>query len=90
MKIDVDAADVMKKPTDSRGRFTLGSDYADKTVTVALVEVHDDENEIELDDDHVQFIRELVDRELSADDTDRQDKALEVLDQLPDSDGPSW
>lgn len=29
------------KPTDSRGRITLGSNYADKKVKVAILEVED-------------------------------------------------
>lgn len=33
--------DIVTKKTDSRGRITLGSDYAGKEVTVAVVEVHD-------------------------------------------------
>jgi len=31
--------DIMTKGTDSRGRITLGSKYADKEVTVAVIEV---------------------------------------------------
>lgn len=31
--------DIVTKKTDSRGRITLGSEYADKEVTVAVIEV---------------------------------------------------
>ncbi len=34
--------DIVTKKTDSRGRITLGSDYADKEVTVAVIEVEKD------------------------------------------------
>ena len=41
MKIEVSATDVDEKKADNRGRVTLGSEYANKTVTVAVVEVED-------------------------------------------------
>jgi len=31
--------DIVTKKTDSRGRITLGSEYADEEVTVAVIEV---------------------------------------------------
>jgi hypothetical protein len=31
--------DILTKKTDSRGRITLGSEYADEEVTVAVIEV---------------------------------------------------
>jgi len=31
--------DIVTKKTDSRGRITLGSEYADEEVTVAIIEV---------------------------------------------------
>jgi len=31
--------DIVTKKTDSRGRITLGSEYADKEVTVAVIDV---------------------------------------------------
>lgn len=31
--------DIVPKKTDSRGRITLGSEYADEEVTVAMIEV---------------------------------------------------
>jgi len=34
--------EILTKKTDSRGRITLGSDYADKDVTVAVIEISDD------------------------------------------------
>lgn len=43
MKIEVDATDVDKRKADNRGRVTLGSEYAGKRVTVAVVEVEDGE-----------------------------------------------
>jgi hypothetical protein len=33
--------DIVTKQTDSRGRITLGSEYADEEVTVAVIEVSD-------------------------------------------------
>lgn len=39
MKIDVDPTDIEKKKADDRGRVTLGSEYAEKTITVAVVDV---------------------------------------------------
>lgn len=39
MKIEVDVSDVDEKKADDRGRVTLGSKYAGKNVTVAVVEV---------------------------------------------------
>lgn len=33
--------DIVTKTTDGRGRITLGSDYADSEVTVAVIEVQD-------------------------------------------------
>jgi len=39
MKIEVDATDVNDLKADDRGRVTIGSDYAGKIVTVAVVEV---------------------------------------------------
>jgi len=41
MKVEVSATDVEEKKADSRGRVTLGAEYADKTVTVAVIEVDD-------------------------------------------------
>ena len=42
MKIEVDVSDVNEKKADDRGRVTLGSEYAGKNVTVAVVEVDDE------------------------------------------------
>jgi len=39
MKVDVEVSDLVERTTDDRGRLTLGSEYADKTVTVAVLEV---------------------------------------------------
>jgi hypothetical protein len=43
MKVDVEVSDLVERSTDDRGRLTLGSEYADKTVTVAVLEVEGDE-----------------------------------------------
>ena len=43
MKIEVSASEIKsEKKADNRGRVTLGSDYACKTVTVAVLEVEDE------------------------------------------------
>jgi len=39
MLVEVSATDVEERKADDRGRVTLGSEYAGKTVTVAVVEV---------------------------------------------------
>ena len=41
MQIGVSASDIKSKKADDRGRVTLGSEYAGKTVTVAVLEVKD-------------------------------------------------
>ncbi len=43
MKIEIDASDIQTRKADDRGRVTLGSEYAGKTVTVAVLEVEDSE-----------------------------------------------
>ena len=43
MKIEVSASEIKsEKKADNRGRVTLGSDYAGKTVTVAVLDVEDE------------------------------------------------
>ena len=43
MQIDVSASDIKSdRKADDRGRVTLGSEYAGKTVTVAVLEVADE------------------------------------------------
>lgn len=42
MEVEVSATDVNEKKADGRGRVTLGAEYADKTVTVAVLEVADE------------------------------------------------
>lgn len=43
MKIEIEPSDIKsEKKTDDRGRVTLGMEYADKTVTVAVIEVEDE------------------------------------------------
>jgi hypothetical protein len=41
MKVEIPATDIEEKKADHRGRVTLGSEFADKTVTVAVLEVED-------------------------------------------------
>ena len=38
MKVDVQPKQVIEATTDRRGRFTLGSEYANQDVTVLVVE----------------------------------------------------
>ena len=45
MQIDVSASDIKSdRKADDRGRVTLGSEYAGKTVTVAVLEVEDEDD----------------------------------------------
>jgi len=39
MDVKVDPEDILKQPTDNRGRIYLGSEYANKTVEIAVLEV---------------------------------------------------
>ena len=42
MNLEVNASDIKSdKKADDRGRITLGAEYADKQVTVAVLEVED-------------------------------------------------
>jgi hypothetical protein len=43
MQVEIEVGDLIERATDARGRITLGSEYADKRVTVAVVEANDDE-----------------------------------------------
>jgi hypothetical protein len=46
MQIEVSASDIKSgKKADDRGRVTLGSEYAASTVTVAVLEVKDEDDE---------------------------------------------
>jgi hypothetical protein len=46
MQIEVSASDIKSgKKADDRGRVTLGSEHAGKTVTVAVLEVKDEDDE---------------------------------------------
>ena len=46
MQIDVSASEIKsEKKADDRGRVTLGSEYADETVTVAVLVVEDEEGD---------------------------------------------
>lgn len=42
MQVEVKATDVEEKKADDRGRVTLGAEYADKKVTVAVLEVENE------------------------------------------------
>lgn len=43
MKVEIPASEIKSdKKADDRGRVTLGSDYAGKTVTVAVLEEEED------------------------------------------------
>jgi len=43
VEIEVDPDDIVKKKkADDRGRVTLGAEYADKTVRVAVLEVEEE------------------------------------------------
>lgn len=46
MKVETD--DVRTKETDDRGRLYLGTEYANKRITVAIVDIEDDRPEDEL------------------------------------------
>ena len=43
MKVHVDPDDIIKGKVDGQGRKYLGRKLADKEVTIAVLEVHDDE-----------------------------------------------
>lgn len=46
MKIVVDSKEqIVEKTTDGRGRITLGSDYANKEVQLAILEVRDPDDD---------------------------------------------
>jgi len=39
MKVEVSASDIEQRKADSRGRVTLGAEFADKIITVAVLDV---------------------------------------------------
>ena len=43
MKVEVDPLEIQERAADERGRITIGMEYADETVTVAVIEVEDDD-----------------------------------------------
>jgi ribosomal protein L1 len=45
VEIQLDVSDVKERKTDKRGRVRLGPEYAGKDVTIAVVDVQDDETE---------------------------------------------
>jgi len=42
LKVEINPKDLQSKKTDRRGRFTLGSEYANQEVTVLVVEQDDE------------------------------------------------
>jgi len=42
VKVHVEPNDIQEVKADSRGRITLGSEYAAKNIEVAILEVKDD------------------------------------------------
>lgn len=42
MKVDVDVSDIEECKADDRGRINLGIGYANKAVTVAVLEIQGD------------------------------------------------
>lgn len=42
MQVEVSAKDIEEKKADNRGRVTLGAEFANKTVTVAVLEVEEE------------------------------------------------
>lgn len=43
MQVEIEPSDIKSdKKADDRGRVTLGAEYADKNVTVAILEVEDE------------------------------------------------
>jgi len=42
MQVEIEVGNLIERQTDARGRITLGSEFADATVTVAVVEVQED------------------------------------------------
>ena len=42
LKVEITPKKVIEASTDRRGRFTLGSEYANQEVTVLVVETEDD------------------------------------------------
>ena len=45
MKIEVDPDDVATYRTDDRGRLTLGVEYGEKAVEIAILGVQEEEND---------------------------------------------
>lgn len=45
MEVNVDPSDLVTRKADSKGRVTIGAEYADEEVTVAVVERENETNE---------------------------------------------
>ena len=45
MNVEVPATDVESKKADDRGRVTLGAEYADKYVVIAVLGVEDEDDQ---------------------------------------------
>ena len=71
----VDARDLRTNDTDDRGRIYLGTEYANKRVTVAVVEVENDRP----DDD-----------ELAAAYRDASDSAESLVEEWDDTSAEAW
>jgi len=41
MQVEVSPTDIEERKADDRGRVTLGAEYADQSVTLAVIEVED-------------------------------------------------
>ena len=44
--VEVDAAEIERRKADDKGRVYLGPDVADREVTVAIVDVEDDDEDV--------------------------------------------
>jgi len=42
MKVEIQATDIEEHKADDRGRVTLGAEFADKTITVAVLDVDEE------------------------------------------------
>jgi maleate cis-trans isomerase len=71
----IDAEDLQTNETDDRGRIYLGTEYANKRVTVAVVEVESKESDEE---------------ELAAAYREASESASELADEWSDSSDEAW
>jgi hypothetical protein len=78
--MEIDADTLRTKETDDRGRIYLGTEYANKRVTVAVVEVSEDGPDEETLAAAYQDARESAER-LAAEGAGASDEAWESLDE---------